>query len=176
MAANDKGIFTVIDEIQPDVVYRIVQEEDFPIIMDMYEKINTYFYKLGYRLPHPEDVSRVWFDSFQRTLGRFSNVFIAEIDNEVVGFMLCRLKRVPQYMGGVMVGELSDMWIVRKVRRFGIGDKLSRLAIKWMREQGAHSIEIQVLRDNDASWKLYERMGFKLEYRAGRLLWEDYIE
>lgn len=158
------------------VSYRTVSEADFPVLVEFYENLNTYFYSMGYRLPHPENVGQVWLDSFQRTLGRFSNVFIAEIDGRVVGFMLCRLKRVPSYMGGVMVGELSDMWIDANARRMGIGDKLSRLAIDWMRQQGAHSIEIQVLKDNEASWKLYERMGFQLEFRVGRLLWDDYVE
>jgi ribosomal protein S18 acetylase RimI-like enzyme len=156
--------------------YRTVREDDFPIIMEMYTLLNTYFYRMGYRLPHPENVGEVWLDSFKRTLGRFSNVFIAELDGQVVGFMLCRLKRVPAYMGGVLVGELSDMWIDASARRMGIGDKLSRLAMDWMRQQGAHSIEIQVLKDNEASWKLYERMGFQLEFRVGRLLWDEYVE
>lgn len=159
-----------------EVKYRLVREDDYPIIMEMYSKLNSYFYGMGYRLPHPENVGQVWLDSFQRTLGRFSQVFIAEIDNEVVGFMLCRVKSLPKYMGGVLVGELSDMWIRSSARRLGIGDQLSRLALDWLREQDVHSVEIQVLRDNQASWKLYERMGFQLEYRAGRLLWEDYIE
>jgi ribosomal protein S18 acetylase RimI-like enzyme len=159
-----------------EVSYRLVTEADFPIIKSFYEKLNAFFYTVGYRLPHPENVGDVWLETFQRTLGRFSNVFIAEMDGHVVGFMLCRLKRVPQYMGGMLVGELSDMWIEAEARRMGVGDKLSRQAMEWMREQGAHSIEIQVLRDNEASWKLYERMGFKLEYRVGRLLWDEYID
>jgi len=159
-----------MDEVQ----YRLVSEADFSAIKDMYTQLNTYFYQIGYRLPHPENVGDIWLDSFRRTLGRFRNVFIAEIDGDIAGFMLCRLKRVPAYMGGVLVGELSDMWIDSRARRMGIGDKLSRLAMDWMRSQGAHSIEIQVLRDNEASWKLYERMGFQLEFRVGRLLWEDY--
>ena len=158
------------------VSYRTASEADFPILMEFYGKLNIFFYSVGYRLPHPENTGEVWLDSFRRTLGRFSNVFVAEMDNQVVGFMLCRLKRVPAYMGGVMVGELSDMWIESSARRMGIGDELSRLAINWMRQQGAHSIEIQVLKDNEASWKLYERMGFQLEFRVGRLLWDDYIE
>ena len=157
-----------------EISYRLVEERDFPVLVEMYTLLNQYFYQLGYRLPHPQNVGEVWLESFRRTLGRFSNVFIAERDGAVVGFMLCRLKRVPAYMGGVIVGELSDMWIDASARRMGIGDRLSRLAIDWMRQQGAHSIEIQVLRDNEASWKLYERMGFQLEYRVGRLLWEDY--
>ncbi len=157
-------------------LYRTVREDDFPTLVEFYNQLNTYFYRMGYRLPHPENVGEVWLDTFRRTLGRFSNVFIADLDGRVVGFMLCRLKRVPAYMGGVIVGELSDMWIDSSARRMGIGDKLSRLALDWMRQQGAHSVEIQVLKDNEASWKLYERMGFQLEFRVGRLLWDEYIE
>jgi ribosomal protein S18 acetylase RimI-like enzyme len=160
---------------------RTATEADFPVIMGMYELLNAYFYQMGYRLPHPENVGQAWLDSFRKTLGRFSNVFLAEMADSalpggvlIAGFMLCRLKRVPAYMSGVIVGELSDMWIIPEARRMGLGDKLSCLAIDWLRAQGAHSIEIQVLRDNEASWKLYDRMGFQLEYRVGRLLWEDY--
>jgi ribosomal protein S18 acetylase RimI-like enzyme len=160
----------------PVVNYRLANETDFPVIMGMYAKLNEYFYKLGYRLPHPENVGEIWLESFRRTLGRFSNVFVAELDGKAVGFMLCRIKRVPAYMGGVLVGELSDMWIEAEARRLGIGDKLSRLALEWLREQGVHSVEIQVLKDNEASWKLYDRMGFKLEFRVGRLVWDEYID
>ncbi len=158
------------------LTYRTAAEADFPTLAAMYARLNAYFYEMGYRLPHPENVGQVWLDSFRRTLGRFSQVFVAEMNGEVVGFMLCRVKRVPAHMGGVLVGELSDMWIVEKARRKGIGDKLSRLALDWLRGQGVHSVEIQVLRDNEASWKLYERMGFQLEFRVGRLLWAEYRE
>ncbi|OGO42555.1 MAG: hypothetical protein A2W36_04110 [Chloroflexi bacterium RBG_16_58_14] len=157
-----------------EITYRLVEEKDFPTLLEMYSLLNTFFYQVGYRLPHPDNVGEIWLDSFRRTLGRFSNIFIAEMDGSVVGFMLCRLKRVPAYMGGVIVGELSDMWIDQSARRMGIGDMLSRLALEWMYQQGAHSIEIQVLKDNEASWKLYERMGFQLEFRVGRLLWPEY--
>ena len=159
-----------------EAIYRIAREDDFPRLIEMYAKLNGFFYQVGYRLPHPEDPGKTWLASFERTLGRFSNVFIAELEQEVVGFMLCRLKRVPAYMGGVLVGELSDMWIEAKARRMGIGDRLSRLALEWLREQGAHSVEIQVLKDNEASWTLYDRMGFQLEFRVGRLLWDEYRE
>ena len=164
------------DATQLPVNYRLATEADFPVLVEFYTKLNQFFYQVGYRLPHPENVGEVWLDSFRRTLGRFSRVDIAELDGRVVGFMLSRIKRVPAYMGGVLVGELSDMWIEPEARRLGIGDKLSRLALNWLREQGVHSVEIQVLRDNEASWKLYERMGFKLEFRVGRLLWDEYVE
>lgn len=164
------------DVMTPEITYRLTTEADFPIICDMYVKLNDFFYEMGYQLPQPEDVSQAYLNSFQRTLGRYTNSWVAEIESEIVGYILCRIKRVPEYMGGVLVGELSDMWIVPSARRLGVGEKLVRIAIGWLRELEVHSIEIQVLTKNEASWKIFDKMGFKEEYRAARLMWEDYIE
>jgi len=163
------------------VTYREVVEADFPTIAAMYAELNRFFYSTGYHLPQPEDVGQAWLDSFRRTLGRFSYVLVAEMPNDagvpyVIGYILARIKRTPPYMGGVLVGELSDEWIVPEARRLGVGEKLSRLALDWLREQKVHSVEIQVLNVNDASWTLFNRMGFQLEFRMARLLWDEYIE
>lgn len=159
-----------------EVNCRLATEDDYPLLMEMYSRLNEYFYHVGYRLPRPENVGQLWLDSFKRTLGRFSNLFVAEIDGEVAGFLLCRLKRLPAHMGGLMVGEISDVWTEAKARRMGVGEKLSRCAIEWMREQEVHSIEVQILKDNQASLRMFESLGFKLEFSTVRLLWDEYIE
>jgi RimJ/RimL family protein N-acetyltransferase len=73
---------------------------------------------------------------------------------------------------GVIVGELP-IWIDKSACRMGVGDSFPAM-LEWLTSRGAHSVEIQVLKDNDASWKLYERMGFQLEFRLIRLLWPEY--
>lgn len=158
------------------VHYRPATEVDYPIIKEMYVLLNDHFYKTGYHLPQPDDIGEAYLESFRRTLGRFTYAYVAEVEGKVVGYILCRVKRVPIYFGGVVVGELSDMWIVPEARRLGVGDQLSRLALEWLRQQNVHSVEIQVLNANEASWRLFERMGFKLEFRVARLLWDEYIE
>ena len=150
------------------ITYRFVRDEDLPVIARMYELLESMFHQMGYMLPTPDDVQTLWLESFRRTLGKFSQVWIAEKDGKVVGFMLARLKMLPAFRGGMMVGELSDMFIDPGARRLGIGEQLSEQAINWLKEKGAHSIEIQVLAGNEPSWKLYEKMGFQLEFRAGR--------
>jgi ribosomal protein S18 acetylase RimI-like enzyme len=161
---------------QPVVTYRLATEADFSIIKEYYSLLNDHFYSLGYRLPHPENVGDVYLESFRRTLGKYSNAWIAEVDGQVVAYILCRIKRVPQYMGGVLVGELSDEWVDASARRLRIGDRLCRIALEWLREQGVHSVEIQVLNSNEASWKMLSRMGFQQEFRVGRLIWDEYLE
>ncbi|MCH7662811.1 MAG: GNAT family N-acetyltransferase [Chloroflexi bacterium] len=157
-----------------EVIYRLSTEEDFPEVTALYSKLHAYFREIGLHLPTPDNVGAVWLDSFRRTLGRYSYLHVAELDGELVSFILARIKQVPPFWGGVTVGILSDMWVRSKVRRSGVGKKLSHIALKWLRGQDVHSVEIQVLLKNDASWTLYEKMGFQPEVRQSRLLWEDY--
>jgi len=156
------------------VTYRLSGETDLPVIASMYGKMDAYFRQFSYRFPEVENVGQAWLDSFRRTLGRFSVVYVAELDGKVVGFMLGRVKRVAPYLGGVLVGELSDLWVEPEARRYGIGKKLSRLTIDWLREQQVHSVEVQILEGNQPIWRLYEKMGFQPELRQIRITWEEY--
>ena len=157
-----------------DVIYRLAEAQDLPVIAGMYAKMDQYFRGFSYRFPEVENIGEAWVDSFRRTLGRFSVVYIAELEGAVAGFMLGRVKRVAPYLGGVLVGELSDMWVEPQARRLGVGEKLSLLTMGWLAEQGVHSIEVQILEGNEPIWRLYEKMGFKAELRQIRMLRADF--
>ena len=151
---------------------RPATESDFPALAAMYEKLNAYFFQVGYLLPRPENVGELWLESFRRTLGRFSNVFIAEREGRPQGFILCRLKRLPAHMGGLLVGEVSDVWVEAEARRASVGEALAQAGLDWLGGQGVHSVEVQVLKENQGSLKFFESLGFMLELRALRLILE----
>jgi len=153
-----------------EVAFRPAEAADFPRLAEMYERLNAYYYQVGYRLPRPEDVGLAWVESFQRTLGRFSNVIVAVAGESLAGLILCRVKRLPPHMGGVMVGEISDIWVEPDYRRERLGEQLVQLGLDWLRKQGVHSVEIQVLGGNEGAWRFFEGLGFELEYRAARLI------
>jgi len=156
-----------------EVALRPAEAADFPRLIEMYERLNAYYYRVGYRLPRPEDVGQAWVESFQRTLGRFSNVFVAVAGDSLAGMILCRVKRLPQHMGGVMVGEISDIWVEPAFRRERLGEHLVECGLDWLRRQGVHSVEIQVLNGNESAWRFFEGLGFELEYHAARLILES---
>jgi GNAT superfamily N-acetyltransferase len=158
-----------------EVVYRLGTEEDFPIVCEFYEKLDGIFRQFGLRFPEPENLRQAYLDSFSRTLGRFSQLWVAELDGEVVAYLLVRVKRVPEYMGGVMVGELADEWIEPHARRLGIASKLCHIGIEWLREQDVHSVEIRILEGNKASWAFLKPMGFTPELNQYRFTWDEYI-
>ncbi len=156
------------------VTYRLAAEDDLPVVAAMYDKLDELLRQHPYHFPEVENVGTLWLDIFRRTLGRFSVVYLAEYQNEVVGFILARVKRVPEYLGGVMVGELKDMWVEHKVRRLGIGEKLLRLAIEWCRDQKVHSLEAQILVGNEPIIKLVNSLGMEPELYQMRLTWDNY--
>ena len=158
------------------VIYREATEADFPIVASMYAKLDQLLRQHTYTFPAVENVGELWLDMFRRTLGRFSVLYVAEYEGEVVGFIVARLKRVPEYLGGVMVGELKDMWVEHKVRRLGIGEKRLRMAIEWCRAQNVYSVEAQILLGNEPIIKLVEYLGMKKELFQLRMMWEDYNE
>lgn len=161
---------------QNKVTYRQATEADFPVIASMYEKLDQYQRGLTYSFPEVKNVGELYLDTYRRTLGRYSVLFVAEYQGKVVAFNAARIKRVPAYLGGVMVGELNDIWVEPDSRRLKIGDRLTRLAIEWCRDKDVHSVELQVLAGNEASIKLVEASGLKLELYQMRLNWEDYPE
>ena len=159
-----------------EVVYREAIEADFPAVIDMYRKIDQFLHQFTYTFPKVEKVGELWLDMFRRTLGRFSILYVAEYQEQMVGFIVARIKRVPEYLGGVMVGELKDMWVEPEVRRLGIGEKLLRMAIEWCHKQQVYSVEAQILMGNEPIIKLIEYLGMKQELYQFRLTWNDYNE
>jgi len=161
---------------QNNVVYREATEADFPMVITLYGKVDQFLRQFTYTFPEVKDVGEPWLEMFRRTLGRFSVLYVAEYEEEVVGFIVARLKRVPEYLGGVMVGELKDMWVEPRVRRLGIGEKLLRMAIEWCRDQKVYSVEAQVLLGNESIIRLIEYLGMKKELYQFRLTWDNYNE
>jgi len=151
------------------ITYRFINDSDFPVIGTYYADLLKVYSDMGYSLPIPFNAGTLWIESFKRTLGRFSQVFIAEIDNKIVGFALTRLKRLPPYQGGELIAELSDIYLLENARHMGMATKLCQMVISWALENGASSVEAQILCSNESSYRMFSALGFKTELSQVRL-------
>jgi ribosomal protein S18 acetylase RimI-like enzyme len=152
-----------------EAVVRPAAEAELSEIARMYADLDAHYRQFPYHFPRLEDLGQAWLDSFRRTLGRFSQLFVAELDGRIVGFSLGRLKRVAPYRGGFLVGEISDVWVHPDARRLHIGEVLNLQTIAWLGNQGAESVEVQVLEGNEPIQHLYRKLGFQPELRQLRL-------
>lgn len=154
-------------------ICRLAIESDLAAAAGLYEQVDAAYRDFSYYFPEVDQIGQAWLESFRRTLGRYSVLVVAEQDSQLVGFTLGRIKHTPPHRGGVLVGEISDIWVEPRARRFGLGEKLTGMAIDWLMRQNVHSVEAQILDGNVPSWNLFDKLGFQPELRQVRLLNEQ---
>lgn len=88
-----------------------------------------------------------------------SEIFVAEIDDELAGFAVCR-RHPPPERGSILQ---LDLGVDARFRRNGLGSALVRHAIDWARETHIHRIQLAVVAENSAALALYEKHGFAIE-------------
>ena len=85
---------------------------------------------------------------------------VAERADRIVGEVNLRL--FSRYSATSHV-RVFGIGLDREVRRQGLGERMTRMAIEWAKQNGVTRIELQVFADNSAAQALYEKMGFVRE-------------
>jgi GNAT superfamily N-acetyltransferase len=104
-----------------------------------------------------------WADSFRRTLGRFSFLWVAEHGKGPQAFLLARVKQSPAFLGAAQVGEISDLFVSEDLRGSGVGGQLVAAAMAKFRELNVHSVEVQVQEGNQAGLDFWLKQDFKTD-------------
>jgi ribosomal protein S18 acetylase RimI-like enzyme len=119
-----------------------------------------------------------WIASFERTLGKFSFLWVVEDNNPAIpitGFVLARIKQAPRYYGSAAVGEISDLYVSEDYRGQGIGSALARVAIDQLKERDLEHIEVRVMASNPAA-EFWRRLGFADDFVQMRLTETNHTE
>jgi ribosomal protein S18 acetylase RimI-like enzyme len=90
-------------------------------------------------------------------------VFVAEVDNQVVGFVCVWGKSTSEDLDEepVEYAFISDLVVLPAYRSQGIGPLLLQAAEAYARAQGAASLELEVLVKNEPALRVYNRHGFR---------------
>jgi GNAT superfamily N-acetyltransferase len=83
---------------------------------------------------------------------RVSDVWVAHIDDVVVGYMVTDL-------GDDLIVRIDQVWVTPLARELGFGDGLLEAAIESARARGAVAVEGQALPGDRQTKNLYERAG-----------------
>jgi GNAT superfamily N-acetyltransferase len=90
-------------------------------------------------------------------------MFVAEIEEEVVGFINIRFEHESQtYLSSLVdYAYISDLVVLQAHRGRGIGTILLQQAEDFARQHGATDLKIQVLARNQQATDVYLRAGFR---------------
>ena len=111
----------------------------------------------------PEDSYERWKKSMLPSLGRFANVIVAHRSDEIVGFVVGRIRALPPYFGSTLVGTISELFVCDSCRGSGVGRKMLVLATEWFTSQNIARIELQVVVGNPEALRFYRGLGWQEE-------------
>jgi ribosomal protein S18 acetylase RimI-like enzyme len=89
-----------------------------------------------------------------------------------VGYIQCRYRYSAWRLA--LEAELEDVFVVREVRRRGVGQRLVAFAIAHAMAKGCRSLGLSTNERNTAAVTLYQRLGFVADdarWQGGRYLW-----
>jgi len=93
--------------------------------------------------------------------GKKSICLVAEIDNEVVGYLAGGIIKPYSYRKIKKQSELENTLVKDSFRGQKIGEKLFKEFVKWSKKQGVKKIKVSASANNLRAIKFYERVGFK---------------
>ena len=111
----------------------------------------------------PENYSSQFFLNLYK---RFPSTFIiAEIDNNIVGYIMCRIETgIPSFklLGIRKKGHIISIAVLPSQHRKGIGQTLISKAIQGMINYNAKECYLEVRVSNHSAIRLYQKLGFKI--------------
>ncbi|MGE7689569.1 N-acetyltransferase family protein [Lysinibacillus sp. NPDC097214] len=100
-----------------------------------------------------------------------SDILVAEINNNIAGFLLIQELSTPPYSCIVQhnYAYIMDVIVGGQYQSKGIGSALLQEAKKWAEERKLDHLELSVLAENIGAFALYKRHGFKEASHTMRL-------
>jgi len=88
-------------------------------------------------------------------------IFVAKIDNEIVGFANVKIQKFPPVLKKLRYGYIQDVAVSKKYRRHGVGQALYKEVIKWYKQKKVKRVELLVVTGNKHAENFWKKIGFK---------------
>ncbi|MBW2980921.1 GNAT family N-acetyltransferase [Candidatus Woesearchaeota archaeon] len=88
-------------------------------------------------------------------------VFIAVDDGKIVGMVLSKIFRSMYIQGHERTGYISNLYVKKEFRKKGIGKKLTRAVIDWLKSKDTTALTLEVYEANKLALDFYHQLGFK---------------
>ncbi|MBL7158855.1 GNAT family N-acetyltransferase [Candidatus Microgenomates bacterium] len=85
----------------------------------------------------------------------------AELNGEIVGYLVGGLQKRKFYRIRVQYAELENMFVLPEFRRRRIGDRLAQKFFSWCKTKKINYISVTASASNQLGIKFYKKIGFK---------------
>ncbi len=88
-------------------------------------------------------------------------VFLATLDDEMVGMIVGRIYRALKVVGYERRGSVSNLFVRDEFRQRGYGKQLVEALTDWFRSREVSGLTLSIYRENTVAREMYQRAGFE---------------
>lgn len=143
-----------------DVVIRNATGADYEDLVDLWRELMAHHVRLDTRFTLATDADDRFLSYLDTATGRDDyRVRLATVGERAVGFVVaCVLPNSPVYRARY-VGYINDLCVTQGARGQGIGTHLVEDAVRWLRQEGADTVEVYVAHENRDARRFWRRVG-----------------
>lgn len=142
------------------VILRAARDTDFEPLRRLWRELMDLHVRLDPRFTLSEAADQRFYGYLETARARDDyRVRVAVVDDEVVGFAIsCVLPNSPVYRAR-WIGYINDLCVTESMRKRGIGERLVRDSVEWLRANGAETVEVYVAHLNEGAQRFWRRVG-----------------
>lgn len=123
--------------------------------------------------PTIKDGKISYYDISEFIKSKDSEVYVVELDNEIVASGYAKIKDDRTYFKHKKQGHLGFMFVPNAHRGKGLNKLLVDALLKWCKQKDVFEIRLDVYNENPSAIKAYEKIGFKKYMIKMRLNLQD---
>jgi len=119
--------------------------------------------------PTIKDGNIYYYDIPELITSNESDVFVVEIDNQIVASGYAKIKGDRHYLKHSRIGYLGFMFVPENYRGKELNKLIVDVLLKWCKERNIFEIRLDVYDENPSAIRAYEKVGFKKHMISMRL-------
>lgn len=153
-----------------DLNIREIKINSDPALKDVEHMFGMLYEEESQGIELAEQGAQIWLRGVMKGAGRFGVLLLASLEGQNIGFAHGNLRILPDYYGNLKVGFISHVYVKEKYRGKGFAVKLVKGLEEWFAAKEVHSVELDVLTNNQAGTAFWKKMGYSVElYRSRKM-------
>tara|TARA_R110002073_G_scaffold153052_2_gene308008 strand:+ start:404 stop:868 length:465 start_codon:yes stop_codon:yes gene_type:complete len=139
-------------------IVRKATEKDLPVLMEFMKGLVEAERPMD---PTIKDGQVVYYDLSKIMQKKDSDLFVVELNNELVASGYAKIKEDRPYLKHDKQGYLGFMFVPEKHRGNGYNKLIMDVLLKWCKDRNIFEIRLDVYQDNPSAIRAYEKAGMK---------------
>lgn len=139
-------------------IVRKATEKDLPVLMEFMNGLVEAERPMD---PTIKDGNIVYYDLSEIMKNSDSDLFVVELNNELVASGYAKIKKDRHYLKHEKQGYLGFMFVPEKHRGNSYNKLIMDALLKWCKARNIFEIRLDVYEDNPSAIRAYEKVGLK---------------